>query len=139
MKQTYNLDRFVKAQEQFFETALAELRQGRKQSHWMWFIFPQLKGLGYSETALYYGIENIDEAKAYMENEYLRDNLIQICQVLIDSNESNATKMFGYPDDLKLKSSMTLFAMACPEQEVFKQVLQKFFDGKMDEKSLNLL
>lgn len=139
MKQTYDLTRFVKAQKQFFETALMELRQGKKQSHWMWFIFPQLKGLGGSETAQYYGIKNIEEAQAYMTNEYLQQNMFQICQVLVESKENNALKIFGSPDHMKLKSSMTLFEQACPNFDIFGKVIEKFFNGERDEKTIQLI
>ena len=132
------LDRFIKAQEKYFNIAEAELKNGRKESHWMWYIFPQLKELGYSSTAKYYGLTK-DEAKAYLKDEILKSRLIEISQVLLELTSNNATEIFGYPDDLKLKSSMTLFSEIAPEIEVFNKVLEKFFSGKKDDKTLELL
>ena len=134
----YDLQRFHKAQIFDYPVALGEIKNGRKESHWMWYIFPQLKELGYSSTAKYYGLTK-DEAKAYINDEILKSRLIEISQVLLESNSNNATEIFGYPDDLKLKSCMTLFSEIAPEIEVFDKVLEKFFSGKKDDKTLKLL
>ena len=134
----YDLQRFHKAQIFDYPMALGEIKNGRKESHWMWYIFPQLKELGYSSTAKYYGLTK-DEAKAYLKDEILKSRLIEISQVLLELKSNDATEIFGYPDDLKLKSSMTLFSEIAPEIEVFDKVLQKFFSGKKDNKTLELL
>ena len=134
----YDLQRFHKAQIFDYPMALGEIKNGRKESHWMWYIFPQLKELGYSSTAKYYGLTK-DEAKAYLKDEILKSRLIEISQVLLELKSNDATEIFGYPDDLKLKSSMTLFSEIAPEIEVFNKVLEKFFSGKKDDKTLELL
>ena len=134
----YDLQRFHKAQIFDYPVALGEIKNGRKESHWMWYIFPQLKELGYSSTAKYYGLTK-DEAKAYLKDEILKSRLIEISQVLLELKSNDATEIFGYPDDLKLKSSMTLFSEIAPEIEVFDKVLEKFFSGKKDNKTLELL
>ena len=131
----YNLQRFHKAQNFDYSVALGEIKNGCKESHWMWYIFPQLKELGYSSTAKYYGLTK-DEAKAYINDEILKFRLMEISQVLLELKSNDATEIFGYPDDLKLKSSMTLFSEIAPEIEVFDKVLEKFFSGKKDNKSL---
>ena len=134
----YDLQRFHKAQKFDYPVALGEIKNGRKESHWMWYIFPQLKELGYSSTAKYYGLTK-DEAKAYINDEILKSRLIEISQALLELTSNNATEIFGYPDDLKLKSCMTLFSENAPEVVVFEKVLQKFFSGKKDDKTLELL
>ena len=141
---TYDLSRFKKAQEHSYETALSEIRAGEKQSHWMWYIFPQLEGLGFSEISQYYGIKGMEEARAYLADDLLRARLVEISQALLSLKSNDATQVMGYPDDLKLKSSMTLFLLAAKdsgeryanEVEVFKEVLDKFFGGKMDERTV---
>ena len=134
-----SLDRFLKAQEGDYEIALSEIRAGRKRSHWIWYIFPQLKGLGRSGTSEYYGIDGLEEAKAYLENSVLRGRLIEISEALLGLKSDDADDVMGFPDNLKLRSSMTLFALAEPECKVFQQVLDKFFGGKMDERTVELL
>lgn len=133
------LERFLTAQQNYYQTALQEIKSGQKRSCWMWFIFPQIKGLGYSETARYYAIKDMDEAKAFMEDGELGSNLVEISQALLEVDCDDATRVMGWPDDLKLKSSMTLFALAKPECEVFQKVLDKFFDGQMDQKTVEIL
>lgn len=135
----YDLSRFLKAQERDFETALSEIKAGHKRSHWIWYIFPQVKGLGFSSTSEYYGIDGLSEAKAYMENEILRRRLITISEALLSLDSSDADEVMGYPDDLKLRSSMTLFSEAAPEEKVFQQVLDKFFGGEKDRRTLKLI
>lgn len=134
-----DLERFLIAQQTYYRIALQEIKSGQKRSHWMWFIFPQIVGLGYSETARYYAIKDMGEAKAYMEDYTLSSNLIEISQALLDVDSDDATAVMGWPDNLKLKSSMTLFALAKPECEVFQKVLDKFFHGKRDQKTIEIL
>ena len=134
----YDLSRFLKAQERDYDTALAEIRAGRKTSHWIWYIFPQLGELGFSPTAKFYGIADLDEARAYLANNLLRTRLLEISQALLDLPSRDIEDIMGYPDNLKLCSSMTLFHLAEPTCDVFKKVLDKFFDGKPDEKTVAL-
>ena len=135
----YDLSRFLKAQERDYDTALSEMRSGHKRSHWIWYIFPQVKGLGFSPISEHYGIAGLEEAKAYMENETLRKHLIEISEALLALDSSDAGDVMGYPDDLKLRSSMTLFAEAAPDVEVFEKVLDKFYGGKKDQRTLDIL
>ncbi|MCC8423711.1 DUF1810 domain-containing protein [Mucilaginibacter sp. UR6-11] len=134
-----NLQRFINAQETDYAAALNEIKNGRKRSHWMWYIFPQLQGLGHSDTAKYYAIKDIDEAEAYIKDSVLGQRLIEICTELLKLQSDDAYEIFGSPDDLKLKSSMTLFASLPDAYPVFQSVLQKFFNGQPDEKTLHLL
>ena len=135
----FDLDRFKKAQEEDYPYALQEIKAGRKRSHWIWYIFPQLKGLGFSSMSEYYGIDGRSEAKAYIADSVLRARLVEISQALLALESNNPTQVMGDPDDLKLKSSMTLFAEVAPDILVFEQVLQKFFAGEKDAKTLQLL
>lgn len=136
----YDLSRFIKAQKEDYQLALSEIKNGKKESHWMWYIFPQIIGLGMSETSVYYSIQNIEEAKAFLEDEYLGWNLIEICKALLSLSVNNAMAIFGSPDDMKLKSSMTLFNCASDEeQNIFAEVLNKFFDGNQDVLTLGIL
>ena len=134
-----DLERFLIAQQTYYRTALQEIKNGRKRSHWMWFIFPQIVGLGHSETARYYAIKNMEEAKAYMEDYTLSSNLIEISEALLQIKSNDALEVMGWPDNLKLKSSMTLFSLAKPECEVFQEVLDKFFRGERDQKTVEIL
>ena len=135
----FNLDRFKEAQKSDYSIALKEIQNGYKKKHWMWYIFPQLKDLGYSPTAKYYGIEGKSEAIAYLTDEVLRARLIEISTALLSLETSNATEVFGYPDDMKLKSCMTLFSAVAPQIDIFEKVLEKFFVGEKDKKTLDLL
>ena len=135
----FDLDRFKKAQEEDYPYALQEIKAGRKRSHWIWYIFPQLKGLGFSSMSEYYGIDGRAEAQAYIADSVLRARLVEISQALLALESNNPTQVMGYPDDLKLKSSMTLFAEVAPDIPVFEQVLQKFFSGEKDPRTLTLL
>lgn len=132
------LAKFITAQKEDFDIALTEIKNGRKESHWIWYIFPQIAGLGRSATSEYYAIQNLSEAKMYLENEYLRNNLLTICQALLDLKTDNAEEVLGWIDAIKLKSSMTLFTLAAPEEPVFKAVLDKFFHGQLDEKTVEI-
>lgn len=126
------LSRFVIAQERDFETALKEIKDGRKRSHWMWYIFPQIKGLGRSSTAEFYAIKDINEAREFLNHPYLGKNLIEICNALLELRNNNPTLIMGTPDDLKLKSSMTLFLFADDQNDIFQKVLDKFYSGGID-------
>jgi uncharacterized protein (DUF1810 family) len=139
MTKQYNLERFVEAQQSQYETALAEIRRGRKQSHWMWYIFPQIQGLGFSEMSRYYAIEDLREAEAYLQHPVLGSRLTAICHELLRLPSGDAGKVFGTPDDMKLKSSMTLFSSVRQADPVFRRVLEKFFQGAKDGKTLQII
>lgn len=139
MNDPYDLQRFVDAQRPIHDRALTELKAGLKQSHWMWFIFPQIAGLGRSETARRYAIQNAEEAKAYVEHPLLGLRLEECAQALLAHAERPARQILGSPDDMKLHSSMTLFAAVAPEREVFQKVLDAFFAGQPDPATLSRL
>ena len=134
-----NLDRFIKAQERDYSIAFSEIKAGKKKSHWIWYIFPQIKGLGYSEKAQYYSIQNIDEAKAFLYNKYLHHNLIEICNELLKLDTNNPLDVMGFPDNLKLCSSMTLFHLVDSEEETFKKVLTNYYNGQLDTATLDII
>jgi uncharacterized protein (DUF1810 family) len=134
-----DLKRFIDAQEKDFEIALAEIRNGRKQSHWMWYVFPQIAGLGFSDTSKYYAIKNMDEAREYLSHSILGSRLIEISAELLKLDTNSAAMIFGNPDDLKLRSSMTLFSRIDGVDPVFKAVLEKFFGGSVDQKTIQLV
>lgn|SRR5690606_7493936 len=131
-----NLTRFLEAQQHNYSIALEEIKSGRKTSHWMWYIFPQLKGLGYSSTSKFYGIESIEEAEEYLEHPVLGKRLKEICSALLHLDTNDAQQVFGSPDHLKLRSSMTLFSSVKNSDPVFEQVLEKYFSGEKDKKTL---
>ena len=133
-----DLSRFVKAQEHDYAQALREIRAGRKRSHWMWYIFPQIQGLGFSSTAQYYAIRDLNEAKAYLAHPVLGPRLKEISEALLELDGLSAHEIFGYPDDLKLRSCMTLFRMADLNCKVFEQVLEKYYDGEPDRRTVEL-
>ena len=133
-----SLNRFIDAQKEDYAIAFREIKNGRKRNHYMWYIFPQIKGLGRSSTAEYYSINDLEEAKEYMENDYLRDNLINISSELLKLETDNPLKIFGPTDSKKLRSSMTLFELVS-DDEVFSLVLDKYFNGEKDELTLNLV
>ncbi|MBT9392582.1 DUF1810 domain-containing protein [Hymenobacter sp. NST-14] len=133
------LQRFLDAQQSSYETALAEIRSGRKRSHWMWFIFPQIQGLGRSETARFYAIRDAEEAAAYLAHPVLGPRLETISRALLDLPSTDATRIFGSPDDVKLRSSMTLFGAVPGAAPVFGQVLARFFGDQPDPQTLRLL
>lgn len=134
-----HLDRFLSAQQGVYESALAEIRQGRKTGHWMWFIFPQLRGLGRSATAEYYGIDSIGEARAYLAHPVLGSRLRQCVEALASIDRESAEAVFGPVDSLKLRSSLTLFAQAAPDEPLFAAALDRWFDGRADPLTLDLL
>lgn len=136
------LDRFVVAQDEHatYDRALSELRAGRKTSHWMWFVFPQVAGLGQSPTAKHYELAGLEEARAYVDHEVLGPRLLACCRALLELDDgSTAEQVLGSVDAMKLRSSMTLFARADPDQRVFPDVLDRFFDGVPDERTIRLL
>ena len=135
----YNLNRFVSAQEGIFESVLAELRSGRKRTHWMWFIFPQVDGLGHSTTSRYYAIKSRAEAQQYLNHPILGARLLKCVELILAIDGKTASEIFGFPDNQKLKSSMTLFASIMDPESIFVRVLEKYFDGKRDEKTIYLL
>lgn len=134
-----DLERFINAHEKNYKNALLEIKNGKKQTHWMWYIFPQIKGLGHSTTAKYYEIKSIEEAKAYLNNKYLKNHLIEISSELLKLKNNNITQILGTPDDLKLHSSMTLFSIIDKDNKVFKEVLNKFYNGIKDENTIQIL
>ena len=135
----YDLSRFAEAQRRDYATALGEIRRGRKESHWMWYIFPQIRGLGFSSTSYFYGVEDEAEAKAFLADPYLGGNLTEISKALLELPTRRARDVFPAPDDKKLRSSMTLFACAAGSDSVFEQVLDRYFDGEKDPKTLEIL
>lgn len=134
----YDLQRFIYEQSINHDIAKAEILSGRKREHWMWYTFPQLLGLGKSKISVYYAIKSIDEAKAYIQNDTLRSNLVELCTLLLIIPQNDPSEVFCYPDDMKLKSSMTLFELCSPEIPVFGEVLDKFFGGERDSKTLEI-
>lgn len=137
---TYHLSRFLAAQDSYsqYKTALEEIRNGRKRSHWMWFVFPQLKGLGHSYNADYYGIAGADEARAYWLHPVLGDRLREIMEALLLLNGLSAKQIFGDVNAMKLRSSMTLF-WKVTEEGLFRKVLDKYYEGKMCDSTLEML
>ena len=139
MMDNYNLERFVSRQKESYDIAYKELSQGMKQSHWMWWIFPQIIGLGMTSISQEYSIKSIEEARAFLEHPYLGKNIREICKVLLNIESNDANYVMGYPDDLKLCSSMTLFIEADPDENIFQKVLDKFFNGRKDNRTLEIL
>ena len=135
----YDLNRFLTAQEQHYAQALAEIRAGRKRSHWIWYIFPQLRGLGYSYNAEYYGIADAEEARQYLAHPVLGARLREITEALLELPESDSVRVMGRPDDLKLCSSMTLFEYVSVQDSVFGKVLDKYYGGSRDAVTLRML
>ena len=134
-----SLKRFLTAQEGDYVRALAEIKNGRKQSHWMWYVFPQLAGLGFSETAKFYGIRDLEEAREYLEHPVLGSRLLEISKVLLQFKGKTANQIFGSPDDLKLRSSMTLFSLVENTDPVFQAVLGIYYSSSPDPKTLALV
>ena len=132
------MERFIEKQKIYHSIAVKELSLGKKQSHWIWFIFPQLKGLGSSYNANYYGLADAEETKKYWENDYLRNNYLQLCNILLGLSETNVSNIFDFPDDLKLKSSLTLFYLVTKD-EVVKKTLQRFFGLELDDFTVKAL
>jgi uncharacterized protein (DUF1810 family) len=139
MSDPFHLERFVSEQSAVYSQVLAELRGGRKRSHWIWFIFPQMKGLGRSEMAQYFGVGSLDEARAYLAHPVLGPHLIECTQLVNAIEGSTIDEIFGFPDNLKFRSSMTLFAEAANDNSPFVRPLDKFFAGERDTVTLDLL
>ncbi len=139
MNDPHDLSRFVVAQKNKYEMALQEIRNGRKQSHWMWFVFPQIVGLGRTETSKTYAIKSREEAIAYLEYPTLNDRLREISETLLSVQGKSANEIFGTPDDLKLHSSMTLFKSVTTDNEIFLQVLNKYYSGEEDPQTVRIL
>ncbi|MBF2083910.1 DUF1810 domain-containing protein [Thermoleptolyngbya sp. C42_A2020_037] len=135
----YDLNRFLKAQASDYARALAEIRQGKKRSHWMWYIFPQYAGLGFSATSQHYAIKSLAEAEAYLQHPILGARLIECAEAALQVNGRSAYEIFGSPDDLKLRSCATLFAQVSPAGSVFHQLLDQYFQGEPDAKTLKLI
>ncbi len=133
MSREFDLERFVTAQQEAYECALSEIREGAKRSHWMWYIFPQIQGLGHSAMAQHYAISGLDEARAYLAHPVLGPRLFEITRALQDLPQPNAAQIFGPIDALKLRSSLTLFARAGDRSGLFQQALDRWFDGEEDE------
>jgi uncharacterized protein (DUF1810 family) len=134
-----NLKRFIESQERDYDTALAEIKNGRKRGHWMWYIFPQIAGLGVTDISRYYAIKDIAEATDFLMDEQMGLRLINICKALLQLETNDAHTVFGSQDDMKLKSSMTLFDAIPATFPVFGQVLDKFFHGERDQRTLQIL
>jgi uncharacterized protein (DUF1810 family) len=135
----FGLLRFLRAQDEDYEQALSEIRSGRKRSHWMWYIFPQLAGLGRTSTAQHFGLRNLDEARAYLAHPVLGPRLVQVAEAALAVEGRSARAIFGSPDDLKLRSCATLFAAVSPPASVFRQLLAKYYDGLPDQRTIELL
>jgi uncharacterized protein (DUF1810 family) len=139
MSDPYNLQRFVDAQSPVFQHVIAELREGRKTGHWMWFIFPQVRGLGHSSTAQMFGISSLEEARTYLDHPILGSRLRE-CTRLVNLLEGrSAHQIFGYPDELKFRSSITLFAKAASDNAIFVEALEKYYNGELDDVTLEKL
>ena len=136
---SYNLERFVIAQDSIFKRVLSELQAGTKTGHWMWFIFPQIRGLGRSPTSIEYAISSRDEAEAYLQHPVLGPRLKECTQLVLNVNGRSATDIFGTPDDIKFRSSMTLFAQISRDDDIFHRALQKYFEGVSDRLTLDRL
>ena len=135
----FDLARFLSAQADDYDRALAEVRSGRKRTHWMWYVFPQLDGLGVSSTARHYAIKSLDEARAYLSHPVLGPRLLECAAAAVAVEGRSASDIFGTPDDLKLRSCATLFAAVSPPGSVFDQLLEKYYGGRKDERTLRLL
>jgi uncharacterized protein (DUF1810 family) len=135
----FDLSRFVQAQTGVYEKAMAEIRNGRKRSHWMWYIFPQFEGLGFSSTSQYYAIKSLAEAQAYLSHAVLGPRLVECVEAALGVEGRSAHAIFGSPDDMKLRSCATLFAQVSPAGSVFDRLLDKYFTGQRDDKTLHLL
>lgn len=135
----YDLGRFLRAQEADFARALSEIKSGRKQTHWMWYIFPQFAGLGFSSTSQHYSIKSIEEAKAYLDHPVLGPRLLECAEAALAVQGRSAPEIFGSPDDMKLRSCATLFASVSPRGSVFERLLEKYYGGERDDKTLRLV
>jgi len=135
----FNLDRFIEAQSSSYEAAMFELSLGEKTGHWMWYIFPQIDGLGSTDMAKLYSIKSLKEANAYLEHPILGERLIDSCKILLNLDAPSISDLMGFPDDLKLRSSMTLFEYISKPDSIFKKVITQYFDDNFDDASLEIL
>jgi len=135
----YNLNRFVEAQIVTYEGAMLELARGRKKSHWIWYIFPQIVGLGSSDTTKFYSIKSLEEGRAYLEHPVLGPRLIETCEILLSLKDASMDEVMGFPDDLKLLSSMTLFEFISGSNSIFTKMIELYFDDERDENSIKLI
>lgn len=135
----YELSRFIEAQDKCYLNVVAELKKGKKRTHWMWYIFPQIIGLGSSDYAKYYAFKSIDEARDYLRNETLKNRLFELIQILLDLEINDPKYIFEYPDYLKFHSSLTLFNYIEPKEELFNKALDKFYAGKKDDLTLKII
>ncbi|WP_281631606.1 DUF1810 domain-containing protein [Flavobacterium luteolum] len=133
------IERFAAAQQDVYQQALQEIKNGKKQSHWMWYIFPQIRGLGFTDYNVYYGIKDLNEARAYLNDPVLGKRLIEISEAVLSQQRKTALEIFGRPDDRKLKSCMTLFSRIENTDPVFQKVLDKYYNGEYDDKTISLL
>ncbi len=139
MEKRYDLDRFLEAQKETYENALHEIRQGSKQTHWMWFIFPQLRGLGFTDYNIFYGIENLKEASLYLNHPILGKRLVEITKAILQIEKKTALEILGKADERKLKSCMTLFGLLPETPDCFRQVLEKYYNGEQDQNTLQII
>ena len=135
----YGLSRFIEAQDADYEQALAEIRSGRKRSHWMWYVFPQFTGLGSSPTSMHYAIKSRDEAEAYLSHPIIGRRLVECAEAVLQIRDRSAFEVFGSPDDMKLRSSATLFASVSAEGSVFHRLIDQYFDGRRDDRTIELM
>ena len=135
----YNLNRFIEAQMVTYEGAMLELARGRKDSHWVWYIFPQIEGLGRSDTAKLYSIKSLEEGRAYLEHPVLGPRLVEACEILLSLKDASMDEVMGFPDDLKLLSSMTLFEFISGSNSIFTKIIEVYFDDERDKGSLKLI
>jgi len=133
------IERFLSAQENTYDKALREIKNGMKESHWMWFVFPQIRGLGFTEYNVYFGLKDLDEAREYLEHPILGKRLVEISQAALGQKGKTAMEIFGRPDERKLKSCMTLFSQIQNADPVFEKVLEKYYNGVKDEKTISIL
>lgn len=133
------IERYLSAQENVYDQALDEIKKGKKKSHWMWFVFPQIRGLGFTEYNVYYGLKDLQEAGAYLDHPVLGKRLIEISQAVLRQYGKTALEIFGRPDEKKLKSCMTLFSLLPNTADCFKQVLEKYYNGEKDQNTLQIL
>lgn len=133
------IERFLSAQENAYDKALREIKNGMKESHWMWFVFPQIRGLGFTEYNVYFGLKDLDEATQYLEHPILGRRLVEISQAALDQSGKTALDIFGRPDERKLRSCMTLFSQIPNADPVFEKVLEKYYNGVKDEKTISIL
>ncbi|WP_294958478.1 DUF1810 domain-containing protein [uncultured Flavobacterium sp.] len=133
------IERYLSAQQHIFQQALEEIEKGKKQSHWMWFVFPQIRGLGFTEYNVYYGLKDLQEAKAYLDHPVLGKRLEEITNAILKLENKTALEILGKPDERKLKSCMTLFSLLPDAPDCFEQVLEKYYGGEKDENTLQIL